>query len=224
MSTFQDLTVIYESQEIQITPMTLLDYGFLKQLIFSNPEQTNRVTRKMAICINNIFSLPSTTICQVIIQSKMPEWTSIGTIIPTQHIMHVTASKTSDKIYPQFNLISCEFPTWICSNPITRQIQDYIAYQIASHIGDDDVYTLQPYQFKLFSEDPIQKIRTINYYGEVPFLFHTSNIKSVKFFEDYIQQQSENDYPTNPPSNDDTDFWDNLSEDSMANLNNQMDP
>lgn len=149
----------------------------------------------------------------------MLEWTSFGTIIPAQHIIHVTSSPNHNPHYTpsQFHLMSCETPTWICSNPLSSQIQDYIAYQIASHIGDNDIYTLQPYQFKLFSEDPIQKIRTINYVGEVPFRFHTGNSTAVQIFEDYIQQESE----SNP---NDTDFWDNLSDDSMANINNAMDP
>jgi len=222
MTTFQDITIQYENHQILITPSTLLDYGFLKQIIFTQPEQANILPRRLAVCIQNCFSIPSTTICQAIIQSKMPEWTSFGSIIPAQHIIHVTSSPNYNPHYTpsQFHLMGCETPTWICSNPISSQIQDYIAYQIASHIGDNDIYTLQPYQFKLFSEDSIQKIRTINYVGEVPFRFHTCNPTAVQIFEDYIQQESESNYQ-NPNDND---FWDNLSDDSMANINNAMDP
>lgn len=208
LATFQNFTVSYKTTQIEITPMTLLDYGFLNQIIITNPSQTHQLSRKLAICIQNIFSIPSTTICQALIQSKMPEWTSFGTIIPAQHIIHVTASQNYNPHYhpPQFCLLGCEFPTWICNNPIPNQIQNYIAHQIATHIGDNDVFTLYQHQFRLFSEDSIQKIRTIDYFGEVPFLFHTKNKDQVLSFEEYHQKQKDHF---------DSDYWDHLSDDNI---------
>lgn len=72
MQHFQDLVLSYRGQTIQVSPMTLLDHGFLRQIIFTDPEQTDRVTRKLAICINNIFAKHRTMKCQVLITSKMP--------------------------------------------------------------------------------------------------------------------------------------------------------
>lgn len=125
----------------------------------------------------------------------MPEWTSLGTIIPAQHIINITSSPNYNPHYTpsSFHLLGCEFPTWICSNPLPQQIQDSIAYNIASHLGDSDSFTQLEQNYRLFSEDPIQKIRTLHYYGEVPFLFHTKNPTSIELFTDYIQQQQYQD-------------------------------
>lgn len=212
LATFKDITVQFQNQNIQITPMTFLDYGFLHQLLFTHPEQTSRVTRKLAICIQNFFSFPTIESCQVIIQSKMPEWTPLGTLIPAQHIMQVTPSYLLD--HHNFSLLGNEFPTWHCSDTIPHQISNFIAYQIASHIGDTNSFTMYQHQFKLFAEDSIQKIRVINYNGEVPFRIFTYNQAKVQFFQDYIN--FEDDQNDDHSSN----FWDNLSPTSLANLDN----
>lgn len=217
LATFRDFPVSYQNQIIFLTPMTFLDYGFLKQLIFTNISQTARVNRKLAICIQNKFSEPSTTTCQVMIHSKMPEWTPFGTIIPAQHIMNVTSNKDFNSHFgpSQFQLLGCEFPTWICSHPIHDQIRDFIAYQIASHIDDTNPFTLYQKQFRLFSEDPNQKIRTTNYSGEVPFNFYTQHTEAVQFFETYIKFD-EHYHQSNE------EFLDDLSDNALTNLDNIM--
>jgi hypothetical protein len=220
LTNFQDLSLTYKGEEVQITPMTLLDQGFLRQLIITSPEQTDRVTRKMAVCINNIFAKYGALRCQVSIRSKMPEWTNFGSIVPAQHVMYISANWPSNNFHDPIMLISHEFPTWICSQSIRKQIRHHLAYSIASHLGDVDepLFGSIP---KLICEDPIQKIRSIDFIQEVPFIFHTRYKKLVEYYHSWIDVHELSDQE-DFAQDDGQDFWHNLSEEEMRNIDNMM--
>ena len=52
---FEPLSTKYQGNDISITVSTLLDYGFLRQLLFSDPDDTDCVGRKLAVCVNKLF-------------------------------------------------------------------------------------------------------------------------------------------------------------------------
>ena len=87
----------------------LLDYGHLHQVIISNPDQVKNFGRKIEFCISSAFSRKSKYV-QLYIQGIPPEWTSLGRIIPTQHLIRISTYFQSKP-----NLIDiCEGP-WLCS-------------------------------------------------------------------------------------------------------------
>lgn len=218
MQRFQDLVLLYKRKIIQVSPMTLLDYGFLRQMIFTSPEQTDRVTRKLAICINNLFAKHGALRCQVLIQSKMPEWTNTGNVILAQHIMYLSSHWPFSRIGPPIELIQDECP-WPCSKSPRAQIRHHRAKSIASNLGDDEHYPQSIYN--LVCEDSVQKIRSTEPIQEVPFIFYTKFQNLVKEYQ--IEGRENQELSPEITSEDNgRDYWDNLSCAELQNIDNMM--
>lgn len=49
------MKILFEKEEIDITPTLLLDYGLLYQIIFIESEQTNQFVQKLASCVWNML-------------------------------------------------------------------------------------------------------------------------------------------------------------------------
>ena len=78
---FEPLCTEYQGKENSMTISTLLDHGFLKQLIFSDPDDTDFVGRKLAVCVNKLF-IDGNRFVVATLKSKMPKWTEFENLIP----------------------------------------------------------------------------------------------------------------------------------------------
>ena len=70
----------------------LYDYGLLRQVIMSNPDQVKTFGRKIKFYVTSAFSKKfiNPKYVQLYIQSIPPEWTSLGRLIPAQHLIRIS--------------------------------------------------------------------------------------------------------------------------------------
>ena len=97
----------------------------------SNPDQVKTFGRKIRFCVISAFSkiFINPKYVQLYIQSIPPEWTSLGKLIPAQHLIKVS-------IHLNFKpkLISFHKEPWIYKQPIQQQILNTCANKIAWNI------------------------------------------------------------------------------------------
>ena len=96
----------------------LYDYGLLKQVIISNPDQVKTFGRKIRFYVASAFSIKfvNPKYVQLYIQSIPPEWTSLGKLIPTQHLIRI-----SIHINTKPELIYFGEEPWIYNKPIQNK-------------------------------------------------------------------------------------------------------
>ncbi|KAI8543356.1 hypothetical protein RHMOL_Rhmol08G0210800 [Rhododendron molle] len=223
---FKTINIEYNQKIVEITPLTLLDHGLLRQLIFTDPEQTDIFTRKLAVSILNLFAKYGCLKAQVLIKSKLPEWTWIGNIIPAQHVMQISAQWPFSRIHLPIQLIEDEIP-YPCSKPIRSQIRHHRAWSIATNLGENNHNTdhyLDNLNY-LICEDHLQKIRSTEPIHEVPFIFHTQLTNLVTQYEEQLAKpcssssSSDDDYCPTPEAEE---CYNNWSSTKLLNLNNLL--
>ena len=212
---FKPLCTKYQGEEIFITISTLLDYGFLKQIIFSDPDNTNKVGRKLAICVNKYF-VDGCKYVIATIESKMPEWTDLGNLIPAQHIIYLNGTKYPN-LRPQ--LFRDKF-NWPCSHTARRQIRHHRARAIAWNLFDHKMT-----HYKLVTEDLIQKIKSSPLQPpiEVPFKFYTLNTQLHDFYQKEFLIHTSTEQPQYDEGDDDGQvYWDNMGVEEYHNVENMI--
>lgn len=224
MKYFEPFHLNFKDKEIEITEATLLDFGHTQQIIFHDPEDTNRFGRKIAACVLNSMADQGTAV-EAVVESKLPECTSTGQFIPAYHNIHVNTNPANIILRRIFHCENDE--PWICeSNSIRKQIRHATAFTISEgfHYADLYAYGKAP----LVCEDLFQKIRSHNHLPELCFQFETRYDNLVRY---YLHQKSQKDIMIreenpNDPSNlaqnnkDDEDY--DFDDEAIQNLNNAM--
>ena len=200
-----------------------MDYGLLKGVFLSDPDQTNNFGKTIALTCLHIFCKGYRYV-QIEINSKPPEWTLRGSIIPAQHVMLIKGLKTFNA-----HLLGRDHP-WVCHNHIIKkQIRHWLARTIGYDIWFRDLTVDRRHRTKVIAADQIQMIFSphLEYaFLHAPHTLYTEMVKRYKDqaerdeadrelgYQQYLDAQEE--YENN------AEWWDNLDEVELHNIENMM--
>jgi hypothetical protein len=216
MKDFKPFILNFKGKRVEITEVTLLDFGHIQQIIFHDPEDTNRFGRKIAACVLNSMADQGTAV-EAVVESKLPEWTSTGQLIPAYHNIHVNTNPANTLLRRIFH---CENDDpWICeSNSIRKQIRHATAFTISEgfHYGDLYAYGKAP----LVCEDLFQKIRSHDHLPELCFQFETGYNNLVSYYVQQKKLQGSIIESTDPSQNEEEDY--DFDDEAIQNIENAM--
>ena len=103
----------------------LLEYGWVYQLICSDPSQVSNFGSKINLSLTQGFKLKK-KFAEAIFFSKAPEWTSNGNVLPAQHYVNLHFQNRRPTL-----LFTPLLQNEICAEPIIKQIKHWRARVIS---------------------------------------------------------------------------------------------
>lgn len=225
MKKFKPFHLSFKGKQVEITEATLLDFGYVQQIIFHNPEDTERFGRKLAICVCNYMAQHGKKV-EAVVESKPPEWTHTGKLIPACHNIHLNTNPFSPALTRIYH--SQDDDPWIChTNSIRKQLRHYIAFTIGEGFHINCLYNYgHAVKASLICEDQFQKIRSNDDIPEIQFRCETQYKKLVKHYSDHPARWaprtslSLHESSDNEDENGDEDY--DFDDEAVQNLNNAM--
>lgn len=220
MSLFEDINLKYNGKPLIITPQTLLDYGFLYQIVFTNPDQASSFGRKLSDAVSQSFKMGKKFVT-AFITSKAPEWTFKNETLfqyPAQHeiLLHSSFRNKYTTLYWD------EFP-WPCSITFQRQIRHWRCRVIACVFHPDNDSDLSDDRHNLISESATQRIISPSFLEFTPLHAPSTFTHLVDFYKQKISEKKDSRSPFKYGSSGDEpeeDFYDydNALEDDLDDI------